>query len=375
MASQVVSRELVLTRRAHAPYEVTVERGSPDPAWDAFLHRTPGSHHVQSTAWAQVKRIAGWRSARVVARQNGQIRGGCQVLLRDVPYAGSFGYAPRGPVVQHGGAGLVQAVFQGLGELALSERLLVLKLQPPAERRNVEALFHAEGWVQSRLDVAPTATLRVDVQRPAEQILLEMRPRVRTYIRQAERKGVRTRVGRYEDLPVFTSLVQSTSIRQGFSPYPLQYYEQLWRAYVPGDHVRLLLVEHEDSLLAGVLLIGFSNTAVYAMGGWSGNRSDVHPNEFAHWAGMMWARDHGHRYYDFGGINPHVARALLAGETRVAPVDGVTRFKLGFGGRVVVFPPAYDRAYRRVLDWPVRKLSPRLLPRSLSHRLAGRRPA
>jgi hypothetical protein len=53
----------------------------------------------------------------------------------------------------------------------------------------------------------------------------------------------------------------------------------------------------------------------------------------------------------------------------------VTRFKLGFGGRVVFFPPAYDRAYRQVLTYPVRWLAPRLRAWSLGHlvhRLSGR---
>lgn len=374
MAAQSVSREALPVRRAHAPYEVTVAHDVPDPSWDAFLEGIRGSHHVQSAAWADVKRIAGWSSARVVARQNGRIRGGCQVLLRNVPYAGAIAYAPRGPVLQHGGATLVAAVFEGLDRLAREERVLMLKLQPPAERRNVIASLAAGGWVPSALEAAPTATVRVDVQRPPEQMLQAMRPRVRTYIRRAERSALRARVGSYPDLPAFADLVEATARRKGFSPYPLRYYQQMWRAFT-SDHLGLVLVEHDDSLLAGLLLIGFGDSVVYAMGGWSGTHADLHPNELAHWAGMAWARERGHRYYDFAGVDPAVADALLSGATRVPVADGVTRFKLGFGGRVVLFPPAYDRAYRQLLTYPVRWLAPRVRSWSfghLAHRLSGR---
>jgi hypothetical protein len=64
----------------------------------------------------------------------------------------------------------------------------------------------------------------------------------------------------------------------------------------PPDRVRLLFVEQEEALLTGLLLMGFGDSVVYAMGGWSGTHAHMHPNELAHWAGMAWARERGHRY-------------------------------------------------------------------------------
>lgn len=90
------------------------------------------------------------------------------------------------------------------------------------------------------------------------------------------------------------------------------------------------------------------------MGGWSGERAGIRPNELLHWHAMRWGREAGYRWYDLEGIDPHTARAVLRGE-RPEKIDGLTHFKLGFGGEVVTLPGTYDRAYKtgkaRLVGW------------------------
>jgi hypothetical protein len=49
---------------------------------------------------------------------------------------------------------------------------------------------------------------------------------------------------------------------------------------------------------------------------------------------------------------------------------GYTHFKLGFGGRVVLLPRAYDRLYRPMIAGPLRYASPHL--QWVARRLSGR---
>ena len=120
-----------------------------------------------------------------------------------------------------------------------------------------------------------------------------------------------------------------------------------------------------------MLIVGFGDTAVYKMGGWVGARRNLHSNELLHWTAMRWARERGHRFYDLEGIPVAIAQALLRNAHPPEAARGTTRFKLGFGGAVRVFPGAYDRARPRILA-PVGRAagSPRL--QGVVHRVLGR---
>ena len=68
-------------------------------AWDRFIAEVAGGAYQQSSRWAGVKAVVGWRAERVVVERDGAIVGGCQLLLRRLPILGAVAYAPRGPVI------------------------------------------------------------------------------------------------------------------------------------------------------------------------------------------------------------------------------------------------------------------------------------
>ncbi len=355
-------------------YDVAVERGSPADEWDQFLSHAPGGHHVQTSLWAEVKAVLGWRATRIVVRREGEITGGCQVLLRDVGPLGVIGYAPRSPVVHEDDMRTLDLVLGALDDLATQERVLYLKVQPPANRSNVEGVLLSRGFVASSLETAPSATVRIELGRSPEELLTAMRSGARSNIRKAERKGVTVRCGGEEDLKTFCQIVASTARRQGFSPYPDAYYGRMWRAFAERGQATLMIAEREGRALSAALLIGWGDTVIYKMGGWSGERSDIHPNELLHWSGILWSKEGGYRWYDLEGIDREVASAVVTNQA--IPPSGRTgpdRFKLGLGGQVTLFPVAYDRAYRPPLGPVVSRLAT-LVGRSqpLVHRIVRR---
>jgi lipid II:glycine glycyltransferase (peptidoglycan interpeptide bridge formation enzyme) len=338
-----------------------MSRVVPDLEWDAFVEATAGGTYHQSSIWAQVKAVVGWNSARLVLRREGTIVAGCQLLLRTVPFVGTIAYVPRGPVVADRDAHTLSAMLTAVQGLADQERIVYLKLQPPPGGCDMIAELTARGFVESELEAAPRATVRIDLQRCPDALFSRMRQNARRNIRKAERLGVVVREGGEQDLGEFYRLIDATSRRQGFSSYPQKYYEQLWRAFAARDRARLLIVEHNSVVLASNLVVGFADTAVFKIGGWSGARKDVPPNELLHWAGIQWGKACGYRYYDFDNINLSVAQAVLSGaQPPVHAYHGVARFKLGFGGEVVIFPSAYDYTCRPLLAGALRRLAPKL---------------
>jgi lipid II:glycine glycyltransferase (peptidoglycan interpeptide bridge formation enzyme) len=345
-------------------YDLRVTTQPADPDWDAFVASTPGGTYQQSSMWAQVKAMQGWQPVRVALSRQGGMVGGFQLLLRRVVGAGAVAYLPRGPLVDGRDFDASQVLLGTLDDLTREHRVLYLKVQPPPDRQDMGAMLLARGFVASSQEAAPTVTVRVDLDRPPEELLAGMRRNARTNIRKAERLGVRIREGGEADLPVLEQLIEATARRQGFASYPQGYYQQIWRAFVAQGHARLLVAEHDGRVLSSNLLIALGDSVVYKAGGWSGARGNIRPNELLHWTGMKWARERGHRWYDFGGVGPALSRAVLAGTPPTELEDGVTNFKLGFGGELTPFPPAYDSLYRP-LAGSLRWLTPqvdRLLP-------------
>jgi peptidoglycan pentaglycine glycine transferase (the first glycine) len=355
------------------PSDVHVGQELADPAWDSFVEATCGGTYQQTSMWAEVKSLTGWRPIRIALSRDGTVIAGCQILVRRVARLGAVAYIPYGPLVTNGDTAALSAVLDVLQGLVRQERLLYLKLQPPPGGGGMSDALTERRFVPSGLDTAPKFTVRVDLRRSPDVILGAMRARTRTYIRQAERRGVVVRDGTRDDLPVFCELVEATSRRQGFDPYPRSYYEQILHSFQ--GHAHLLLADYQGDILSSALLLGFGDSANYKMGGWLGCHRDVRPNELLHWAGMQWARDRGYRYYDLEGIDRAVAEAILTGrDSKDLPVPGITHFKLGLGGEVAEFPGSYDYVRQRVLRMGLQWAGPRLDRLTpVAHRIAGRR--
>lgn len=353
--------------------DVSFSRAADDPEWDAFVASAPGGHHVQSSLWGQVKASLGWKAARVVVRRSDTIVAGCQLLVRPLPKVGTLAYAPRGPLARRDDPEALASTLAAVPDLARSERVRYLKVQPPVDRADLEPVLEQRGYAASDMEAAPTATVVVELDREPEQLLQAMRSTTRTKIRKAARNGVEVRVGGPDDFETFGQLVQATSERQGFLPYPVSYYRRMWEVFRPGGHARLLLAEHEGTAVSGILLVGYGDTAVYKMGAWSGQRSSVRPTELTHYLAMQWARERGHRYYDFDGIPDEAAEAVLRGGPPAGEQKGLTHYKLGFGGQVRVYPRAHDTSPSPLLAPAVRALAPRANSiRAVADRVLGR---
>jgi len=343
-----------------------------DPDWDAFVDSTPGGHHLQTSRWAGVKATHGWQPVRLRVHRKGEFVGGTQLLVRRMRF-GAIGYCPRGPLLRDNDPSALRALLDGLARLARRERILYVKVQPPAGREDMEPILREDGFVISDMPAATVATVRIDLRRSVDEILASMRSATRANIRKATRKGITVRGAGAPGLVAFGELVAETSRRQGgLATYAAEYYAEILRQF--GDRGELLLAELDGEVLSGAIIIGCGDTVAYKMGGWSGHRAGLHPNELMHWHAMQWARERGYRYYDFEGIDESVARAIQAGEELPESGHrGFTRFKLGFGGEVVLHPRPYDRSFHRLLAWPARIAAPRLSRfQARAHSLQGR---
>ncbi len=344
-----------------------------DPEWDSFLRSVPGGHHLQSGLWAQTKAVMGWKTVRIVVRQNDTILAGAQLLIRSVAPFFSVAYLTKGPILAAENPSLVNLIIECAIHVCRINHLQMLSVQPPNNGENMTPLLLASGFHVHSLELAPTATVLLDLTCTQEQILSQMKRQTRQNIRRSEHGELAMREGGETDLDSFYRLHLATSRRQGFVAYPLKYFVQMWRSFGDSNSIKLFLAECGGECISALLVIPFGNTVIPKILGWCGRCSDQKPNDAVFWSAIKWAKAHGYGCFDLEGIDRAGAMTLLRGD----PLPDRLRqspdfFKLGFGGEVVLYPTAHHKVLNPVLGWLFQKVDPKIGGHDLASRVMDR---
>jgi peptidoglycan pentaglycine glycine transferase (the first glycine) len=272
------------------------------------------------------------------------------------------GYLSRGPVVAAGAdADEVGAlIMDHVEQVGKTLRIRHLTVQPPGRTETTPGFLQGRGYLPTETALAPRATVLIDVTRPPDAILAAMQTKMRRNVRLSGRRSVVVRSGGRADLDVYYGMLVDTAARQGFTPQPRAYFERMWEVLDPPGHLRLTLAEFDGRPLAGQLAVVFGDTVVNKLSVWTGEEGHRHPNEAVHWSAITWAHAAGYRTYDLEGIKLKTARAALDGALAEQDKPSVARFKLRFGGDVVVMPPAQVHVPNRVGRWLFGELYPRV---------------
>lgn len=342
--------------------------GVSEAEWDDFVLRCPGGHHTQSSPWGTVQAGRGWAVDRMVISDGSTILAGAQILTRVVKGAGSVAYVDRGPLAIDDSPELLAEVVDHLRRHLRVNRIRLAVIHPPDTAHQLGALLASSGFGPSYFKSSLEATTVLDLTRTPDEILAGMKSKTRYNVRLGLRSGMEVRQGTREDLPVFHAMLEKTAERQGFVPNSLQYLEDIYDTLGPWSQV--FLAEYEGQAVAGMLAMTFGDTFVYKRGAWSGEEAARRPNEVMHWGAIQWAVEHGFTRYDFDGIEPDIARAVLDGKgIPGSAVDSVTRFKLGFGGDVVLLPQVSTYLPNRLLRFGHDHVYPLVADKRLVRRL------
>jgi peptidoglycan pentaglycine glycine transferase (the first glycine) len=328
--------------------EIVVSTSLEDPEWDRFVIDGPNPHHEQTALWGKLQSLRGWNLLRITMRQANTLIGGAQILERGVKRIGNIGYLPRGPLIVPDDAALRRSLLSAIRQTAKERRLVYLAVNLPYPSHFTASDLHASDFYERHDCLPPTtpmaATITVDLTQELETIQTQMRSTTRKHIRQGERRGATVREGGASDLDMFGRLLANLCERRGVRPNIPQgdFLRELWKTFAPGGYLKLFVAERDHEVLASLLVFGMGHWARAWRIGSSGSYPDVRPNELVYWEAIKWAKANGCRIFDFLGFDTGNARAILEG--RIIPESercGMSDFKLGFGGRVMLFPPAY----------------------------------
>ncbi|HZQ09569.1 MAG TPA: peptidoglycan bridge formation glycyltransferase FemA/FemB family protein [Anaerolineae bacterium] len=332
--------------------------------WDSALADIPYAHVLQSWTWGEIKARHGWTPTRVLFCENGAPRAAVQILRRPLPRTPSgVLYVPKGPALNFDDVKLFEHVLSRLENLARQQRGIFIKIDPDIRvNQPAASILSQRGWRVSDEQIQFHNTVTLDLTRSEKELLAAMKSKWRYNIGLAERKGVAIESGDEDSFETFYQMYAETSARDGFLIRSFAYYKDVWQTMLRANQAKLLLARVGEETVAGLILFFFDKRAWYFYGASRNTHRDVMPNHLLQWQAIRWAKARGCTEYDFWG-----APDML---DEHAPMYGVYKFKMGFGGEFVERIPAHDFVVNRALYWGYAVARPRYLARLRRRRAA-----
>lgn len=301
--------------------------------WDALVADHPYAHPLQCWGWGEVKRHSGWRAHRLAVFDGDVFRGGAQVLTRPFPGGAlAMTYVPRGPVAAPDDRDTLRALAGGLRRHARSQHAIFCKVDPAWPVGTSHAL-DAAGFCSSDETVQVTETYTIDLTRPEDALLGDMRSKTRQYIRKAEREEteiVRDTTG--EHLAACYTMYEETARRARFGLHPRSYYDDLFHNF-PAARQYLYVASREGKPLSFLWMVCAGQLAVEFYGGVSDAGQEWKSNYLLKWHAIREMKAAGYAVYDLNGrVN-----------------EGISQFKQGFGPAETSWIGPYDAVYRPLL--------------------------
>ncbi|HEU5089306.1 MAG TPA: peptidoglycan bridge formation glycyltransferase FemA/FemB family protein, partial [Roseiflexaceae bacterium] len=275
----------------------------PDAAtWDRFVIGHPDGHALQSAAWGELKRFAGWRPRLLAVAGSGAIVAGALVLTRS-KFGIAMAYTPRGPLF--GDTTANEVLLAGLKRVASAARAVVLRLEPNvlagspgADELHSQLLLHG---YRIAAPIQPASSIHLELAPAPERLLASMSKGHRADIRRAAREGVLVSWGSSKsELEQFYAILVDTARRAEFGIHSCEYYATVLRLF--GDAARVWIASRNGVAEAAALTLAWGKQALYLYSGSTeaGLRSGA--QHAIQWEVIQWARERGCRTYDFWGI-------------------------------------------------------------------------
>lgn len=316
--------------------------------WNEMVAAHPYGGVEQSFEWGELQtRIPGRPAFFVLGVFDGEeVVGGMMVVRQVMGLGKTWLWCPRGPLLPKSGA---EEAWKGLLEavrvLAKEGGDVFLRIEPGVP---TEEAFVAMGK-QAENRYFPEHTLTLDLTLSTEDLLGQMTQKGRYNIKQAEKQGVAVRERGGAGVDDFYKLLEDTADRDAFAVHKAHFYKD----FLESLGGKLYLAYQDDTVVAGILVTYFGETATYYFGASSSAHRDSKAPYLLQWTAIQDAKKSGMKVYDFLGVAPE------GGEKHAWA--GVTQFKTRFGGKRVSYHTAQVFVFRSFW-WLLYRLAKRLRP-------------
>lgn len=306
--------------------------------WDRFVLQNQAENFLQSFWWGEFQSKVGVSVFRFMVMRQEKILAVVSVLEYQVAGTLKYWYIPRGPIIDWS-SGDYKDIFifllQNIQQVAKQNKVFFIRFDFSEVELSRNDLLDL-GFKSVKNSVQPQSTLLLDLQSTSEDLLQKMKPKTRYNIRLAERKGVQIVNSAFsqENFGFFWDLMKETALRDGITTHSEDYYYKLLTELQTANlQTQLYVAFYNNTAVAANIVLFFNTYAVYLHGA-SGNQfRNVMSPYLLQWTQIRDAINKGCLLYDFWGITVNNQNPKW---------QGITRFKQGFGGRVVSYDGVYD---------------------------------
>lgn len=309
-----------------------------------LLATQPLEPFLQSWAWGEFQVAVGRKIWRLGAFNNDALVGAALVIEHELILGQRYLYCPRGPIATS--SEVLQALYLAIRKQGDDVGAMYVKIDPPHYQFSFSVSDFPSGF-KPGTTLQPRHTMVIDTSKSPAEVLAQMHQKTRYNIRLAEKRGVTVRWSNDQsDFAIFLDLIERTYARQGIRTHSRNYYQKLFFTLSAAGMVNLVIAEFEGQALAANLVIWHQKTATYLHGGSSDHHKEMMAPHVLQWATIQEAHRRGVQDYDLWGAAP-------TGEVN-HKLAGVTRFKEGFGGQLIEFPPAANVILQPQWYWAYR---------------------
>jgi len=327
---------------------------------------------LQSDEWRKFQGSVGRRTF-YVASDNFQ----ANIVEHKLPIVGRYFYIPRGPIFCHPelGSGSNKKLDSGT-ETGMTEVINLAKrnnagwIRFDANNANMLGIVR-ENWRVAKAphDMQPREIFLVDITKPEEQLLAEMKSKTRYNIKLSQKRGVSVKVISNFQIPrllkpgtggqaisnqipnpndqiskkyveKFIELIKITAQRDKIIPHPDVYYHKMFET-IPADNLKLYIAEFEGKIIAANIVVFYGKFATYLHGASDNEYRNVMAPYLLQWQAILDAKEAGCNFYDLGGVK--IPRPGTRNPEHTG-WEGITKFKTGFSVTTepTIFPGSYD---------------------------------
>lgn len=325
------------------------------------LFNAQAVHPLQSWEWGEFRQKTGVKVVRLGAFDKQKLLGSFQMTVHPLPLIGrNLIYFPKGPLPD-------KTLLEALTKIGAENNAILVKMEPNIlANPDIKNFLLGHGCQEGRPQFTKY-TFILDLTKPEEQLLAEMKPKTRYNLRLAQKHGV---VIAEDNSPrafaAYLKLTMETTTRQGFYSHTPDYHRQMWETLQPAGIAHLFTATYQDQILATYLFFVFNQVLYYPYGASTRDHREVMPTYALFWEAIKFGKSLGCQKFDMWG-------ASGPNPTPNDPWLGFHRFKEGFGATLTEFAGTYDLVinpglytlYNLANDWRWKflRLTSKLRPR------------
>ena len=211
-----------------------------------FENEHKKSHFLQSYEWGQFCKRAKRQVPRYVGMEDndGNLIASCLILLRKTPFGFSYGYAPRGFVLDYNNKDVIKEFTNYLKQYMKDNKIIYIKFDPDIKYQDIDddgnkidggennyelynymlsLGYKHTGFYKLYEGNQPRYTFRIDLKKPWEEIEAKFN---KSFMKSVKRSySYNLVVDNDIKTDDFYRLIQSNSSKDDFDPHNLEYYK------------------------------------------------------------------------------------------------------------------------------------------------------